>query len=150
MSMRKIDLDELYGGYWEWSDQYGDGKGGILQIKTLREHLQEWVKMTDYAFVREYQQYIQDLLDGTVELEVEDGDTGEFELTIGKNDLYGGAYEDEALYEDYDGVWFLPLEIAKKDIADKAREQGIRPPKTWYREEVDRLAYNAVNPDLPF
>lgn len=148
--MRKIDLDELYGGYWEWHDHYGDGKGGILQIKPLREHLQEWVKMTDYYFVRNNKQYIQDLLNGTGELEVEDEWTGEISFCEGYNDLYGGAYEDEALYEDYDGVWFLPLEIAKKDIADKAREQGIRPPKTWYREEVDRLAYNAVNPDLPF
>ena len=55
--MRKIDLNELYGGYWEWHDHYGDGKGGILQIKPLREHLQEWLKMTDYYFVRNNKQY---------------------------------------------------------------------------------------------
>ena len=148
--MKKIDLSKLYGGYWEWSDQYGDGKGGILQIKPLREHLQEWVKMTDYAFVRKNKQHIQDILDGTVELEFEDESTGEFGFCEGYGDLYGGAYEDEALYEWYDEVWFEPLEIAKKNIAARAREQGIRPPKTWYKEEVDRIAYKAAYPDLPF
>lgn len=133
--MRKVDLNELYGGYWEWSDQYGDGKGGKLEIKQLREHLQEWVKMTDYDCIRKNKQDIQDFLDGTIELEV--GDTGKFGFRSCKDDIY-------------DGVWFEPLSMIKDKIRDEAREQGIKPPKTWYREEVDRLAYNTVNPDLPF
>lgn len=129
--MRKIDLDELYGGYFEWCDELSDGKGGELEIKPLREHLQEWVKMTDYRCIRENKQRIQDILDGK-DLYVSD-------------DAIGFGYS-----SDYDEVSFEEFDSIKKKIADEAREQGIKPPKTWYRDKVDNAAYDAVNPDLPF
>ena len=132
--MKKIKLDELYGGSWEWGDDLGDGKGDILEIKTLREHLEEWIKMDGYICIQKSKQHIQDILDGNIT---------EDELVFFVD--YGGYYEE---------ISFNPLEEVMDDIKKKAREQGIKPHKTWYREKVDLEAYKATHPgnidDMPF
>lgn len=137
--MRKIDLDELYGGYWSFGDECGGGRGGDLEIKTLREHLEEWVQLDSYFGIHMNKQRIQDILNGKIT--EFDGDSIEFNWCIS---------DEEEMHSYYDGVSFTPLVLMIDDIKNKAREQGIKPPETWYREEVDRLAYNTVNPDLPF
>ena len=47
--MRKIDLDELYGGSWEWIEETGlfgvKYKRADLDVKPLKEHLEYWVKI---------------------------------------------------------------------------------------------------------
>ena len=145
--MRKIDLDELYGGEWSfYGGLDGEGKGGTLEIKPLREHLEEWVEKTDWECIKESQQNIQDILAGTVDLEVDDDCTGGFGYRTGYGDLYGGAYEDEVLYECCDEVWFHPFSEIKKEREAWAREQGIKPPKKWYQKKAreEEIA------DLPF
>ncbi len=137
--MRKIDLDELYGGYWSFGDECDGGRGGDLEIKTLREHLEEWIQLDSYYCVSMNKQRIQDILDGKI-TEI-DGDSIEFSCCIS---------DEEEMHSYYDEVSFTPLVLMIDDIKNKARKQGIKPPKTWYREEVDWIAYNAVNPDLPF
>jgi hypothetical protein len=136
-NMRKIDLNELYGGYWSF---YGgldyDGRGGELEIKPLREHLEEWVK-SDWECIKENKEHIQNILDGTEDLEVDDECTGGFGYRTGYEDEYGGAYEDEVRFE--------PLSEIKKEREAWAREQGIKPRKCWHEAELDRL-YD----DLPY
>lgn len=137
--MRKIDLNELYGGYWGFGDECDGGRGGDLEIKTLREHLEEWIQLDSYYCVWINKQQIQDILDGKI-TEI-DGDSIEFT---------GCCSDEDEMHSYYDEVSFTPLVLMIDDIKNKAREQGIKPPETWYREEVDRIAYNTVNPDLPF
>lgn len=143
--MRKIDLNELYGGYWSfYGGLDGDGRGGELEIKPLREHLEEWVK-SDWECIRKKQEHIQNILDGTEDLEVDDECTGGFGYCTGYGDEYGGAYEDEVLYVCCDEVNFKPLSEIKKEREAWAREYGIKPSECWYKAELDRL-YD----DLPF
>ena len=85
--MRKIDLDELYGGHFEWGDCYGDGKGGSLEVKPLREHLEEWIQQDGYVCIKENKQRIQDILDGKIT---------EDELTFGID--LENSYEEIAFY----------------------------------------------------
>ena len=143
--MKKIDLNELYGGHWSFSWIDGDGRGGELEIKPLREHLEEWVKMTDWECIKANKEHIQNVLNGTEELEVEDECT-RFGYHKGYGDLYGGAYEDEVLYECCDEVIFVPLSEIKKEREAWARENGIKPPKTWYKIKAEEEELE----DLPF
>jgi len=44
--MRKIDLNELYGGSWEWIEVGLFGvkyRGADLDVKPPREHLEYWL-----------------------------------------------------------------------------------------------------------
>ena len=138
--MRKIDLNELYGGWWCFFDECDGGRSDDLEIKTLREHLEEWIQQTDYLCIQENKQRIQDILDGRI-TETEDG-----MISLVYNNDFQNDVDDDPLYWYYDEVVLNPLVSIKKKIADEAREQGIRPPQTWYREEVDRIAYKATHP----
>ena len=145
--MKKIDLNELYGGHWSFCGGLdGEYSGGDLEIKPLREHLEEWVKKTGWECIRENQEHIQNILDGAEDLEVDDYCTGGFGYRTGYGDLYDGAYEDEVLYECCDDVVFKPFTQIKKERAEWAREQGIKPPKTWYQLEAEK----EEEYDLPF
>lgn len=154
--MRKIDLDELYGGSWRWIEEDPLSvkfRGSDLDVKSLKDHLEEWVKIpTDPEKLSfgclndEAVTHLLDILEGRItELDNDDG-VIKFEY----DNLCEDKEDKENWCNEEDYVVFEPLSMIKDKIRDEAREQGIKPPKTWYREEVDRLAYNAVNPDLPF
>lgn len=62
--LKKVDLDELYGGYWAYSnDSELECDHDILEIKPLREHLEEWIK-NDRGFecIRENKEFIENVL----------------------------------------------------------------------------------------
>lgn len=159
--MRKIDLNELYGGYWEWVEETGlfgvKHRCADLDWKPLKEHIEEWLKIPTDAeklpfgcLSGEAITYLLDILEGRV-------------TTLGNDDgIIKFEYEDKDMDDEEnwckeeDCVIFKPLSLIKDEIRDEAREQGIKPPKTWYREEVDRIAYQIAHPsdsgddDLPF
>ena len=139
--MRKIDLDELYGGEWSFGDECDGGRGGDLEIKTLREHLEEWIQLDSYFCIYMNKQRIQDILDGKI-TEI-DGDSIEFSW-CSVNDIS----DEEEIYSCYDEVSFTPLVLMIDDIKNKAREQGVRPKECWYRENA--TASDTSSDDLPF
>ena len=152
--MRKIDLNELYGGAWQWIEETGlfgvKYKGSDLDVKPLRDHLEEWVKMpTDPEKLSfgclngEAVTYLLDILEGRVTTLSNDDGVIKFEYNYCGHDE---AEDEENWCNEEDFIIFKPLELIREKIRDEAREQGIKPPKTWYRYKVD----NAVNPDLPF
>lgn len=55
--MRKIDLDELYGGAWQWVEEDSlcgiKYRGADLDVKPLREHLEYWSKVPTYPSLAE-------------------------------------------------------------------------------------------------
>ena len=164
--MRKIDLDELYGGSWEWIEETGlfgvKYKRADLDVKPLKEHLEYWVKIpTDpeklsFGCLNKENKkaiaFMNDILEGRItELDNDDG-VIKFEY----DHLCEDKEDEENWCNEEDYVVFEPLSMIKDKIRDEAREQGIMPPKTWYREEVDRIAYQATHPydidvdNLPF
>lgn len=157
--MRNIDLNELYGGEWQWVEEdslFGvKYRGSELDVKPLREHLEYWSKVpTDPEKLSfgclngEAVTYLLDILEGRVTTLGNDDGVIKFEY-----DHCGQDDEDEENWcneEDY--IIFKPLELIRDKIRDEAREQGIKPPKTWYRDKVDSDAHRALNPtdELPF
>lgn len=154
--MRKIDLDELYGGAWQWVEETGlfgvKYRDAELDVKPLREHLEYWSKVpTDPQKLSfgclndEAVKYLLDILEGKVTTLGNDDGVIKFEY-----DHCGHTEDEENWCNEEDFIIFQPLELIRKKIRDEAREQGIKPPLTWYRRAVDNAAYDAVNPDLPF
>ena len=157
--MRKINLDELYGGAWQWVEEdslFGiKYRGAELDVKPLREHLEYWSKVpTDPQKLSfgclngEAVTYLLDILEGRVTTLGNDDGVIKFEY-----DHCGQTEDEENWCNEEDFIIFKPLELIREKIRDEAREQGINPPKTWYREQVDWQAYRAAHPDvdeLPF
>ena len=151
--MKKIDLNELYGGYWLW-ECFEKGKCDNLEVKPLREHIKEWLKLaidgeklSSGCLNGKGVELLQNILDGNVtELDNEDGI---IKMEYGFNDY--NELLGEPIYE-YDAITFEPIPVFKERIRDYAIEQGIKPQKTWYRQEVDSIALQAAHPydDLPF
>lgn len=129
--MKKIDLNELYGGSWSFFEEGDDGGSGSLEIKPLREHLEEWIQQDDYICIHQNRERIQDILDGRI-TEVDDDVIGFFFINC-------FDAEDEETCWYYDEVILEPFSYIKKKKAAEAREQGIKPRECWYRKELDKL-----------
>jgi hypothetical protein len=161
--MSIINLDELYGGHWEWLEEtYLFGikhRSDDLDVKPLKDHLKEWIgiatdeKKLSFGCLNKDNKkavtYMNDILEERIKTLDNDDGVIKFEYDHfwkNKNDE-----DDWCNEEDY--VVFAPLELVKENIMKEARELGVKPRKTWYRDEVDWEAYKATHPDvdeLPF
>ena len=92
--------------------------------------------------------YLNDILEGRVTTLDNDDGVIKFEYDFNKS-----GEDEESWFSGEDSVVFAPLDIVKKKIMEEARELGIKPHRTWYREQVDWEAFRAAHPDvdeLPF
>lgn len=160
--MRNIDLNELYGGDWQWVEEdslFGvKYRGADLDVKPLREHLEYWSKVpTDpqklsFGCLNKENKkaiaFMNDILEGRVTTLGNDDGVIKFEYDHCSQD----DEDEENWCNEEDYIIFKPLELIREKIRDEAREQGIKPPKTWYRDKVDSDAHRALNPtdELPF
>ncbi len=135
-NVKKIDLNELYGGYWEFFDEFED-YGGELAIKPLREHLEELVD-TDWEYIKKNQEHIKNILNGVEDLEVGDGCI----ISLGNGCLILNNNGDE----HYEKVKFEPISKIKGRRETWARREGVKPHKTWYQIEAEEKELE----NLPF